>query len=240
MIAWGPLAAADLEPYLKLIGLIVALSIMAINRLLTGLKKSRAELPPPREALAPQDPVAAAATRPDLNAEIKEFLRRAAQQRSGGERGPQAPPRQATPVAPLSDSRNEGRNEGPRKQKRKSRQPKSVGAEVPKPDDSLANRRMTSRLESTALDDRAEQLSSLDKLNEIDAHVQQSLDHHVGQLTSGLADSTTAAPTADGSAGSDDSPANSAASIAALVRNPQSIRTAMILNEILTRPADRW
>ncbi len=239
MIAWVPLAAADLEPYLKLIGLIVAVSIMAINHLLAGLKKARAQLPPPPEASPPRDPIAAASTRQDLNAEVKEFLRRAAHQRGGAERGSQAPSRQPTPRPSMSPA-SANRNEGQRKQKRKSQQPKPIVPVVPKLDDSIANRRMTSRLESTRLDDRTEQLSGLGKLNEIDANAQQSVEHQVGQLTSGQASLTTTSATSNSAAGDADSQANSAADIAELLRNPQSLRTAIILNEILARPVDRW
>jgi hypothetical protein len=230
MIAWAPLAAADID-YIKLIGVVVAISIWAINHLLAGLKKSRAQAPPPN-ATPPHDP-AAASMRKDLNAEVKEFLRRAAQQR-----GTQPASRPQASIPPGGNRRDDDqRRQDQRKQKRKSQSSKPVAPVAPKLDDSLAHRRVTSRLENSSLDERTEQLSNLDRSSQIDARTQQSLDHPIGQLTSGLladpSNSTAAAETSD-------SQADYAADIAAALRSPRSIRTAMILNEILARPTDRW
>ena len=69
MIAWAPLLAADITPYLKVIFAIVAITIMAINHLLAGLKKARKPLPPasgmPARGAAGSTPRPS----PELNAE---------------------------------------------------------------------------------------------------------------------------------------------------------------------------
>jgi hypothetical protein len=233
-IAWlaaAPLFAADVD-YLKLIAVVVGVSMMAINHLLAGLKKAKAQQAPPdgpRPAVPP-----GGTPQPDLNAEVREFLRRSAQrtgQTSGSSAPGRNPPAGSRPMAAPSGAR---RDQGSQRQKRKASKP--VAPKLPAVEDSLANRHVTSSLETSVFDGRAQRLSTLDKQNEIDAQGQQKLDRPVGQLTSGLESASLSEPVSMAA----ESPLGIAADIAALLANPRSVRNAMILNEILTRPVDRW
>jgi hypothetical protein len=70
--------------------------------------------------------------------------------------------------------------------------------------------------------------------DKLQARLSRTFDHKLGQLK----DTTTAAPTPQAKAAADSS--SSLANITRLLANPQSIRNAIILSEILNRPEDRW
>lgn len=87
----------------------------------------------------------------------------------------------------------------------------------------------------------------------IQSHVQQKFDHQVGQLRSTTEARPPAQPSFEearqGAAGAAPAGAGDAAAAAAgvsaaeivqLLRTPRNIRHAIIMNEILTRPVDRW
>jgi len=77
----------------------------------------------------------------------------------------------------------------------------------------------------------------------MEAHLHEVFDHRIGSLGPAL--------DADVAAAADDSPADkvrrqvaetptAAAGFAAMLRNPQDVRKAIVLNEILSPPAHRW
>jgi hypothetical protein len=70
--------------------------------------------------------------------------------------------------------------------------------------------------------------------DKLEARLHRTFDHKLGQLK----DTTTAATPQQIKQAAD--PSSSAANMARLLANPQSIRNAIILSEILNRPEDRW
>lgn len=68
--------------------------------------------------------------------------------------------------------------------------------------------------------------------DKVEARLQQKFDRAVGRLHGATQPPAALAPTAP--------PPAPAAEIAALLRNPTSVRQAIVLNEILTRPEHRW
>lgn len=67
---------------------------------------------------------------------------------------------------------------------------------------------------------------------QFDSQLKAKFDHTVGTLTE-----SSSKPQAAGAA---PAPTTPAAQIAALLANPEGVRQAMVLNEILRRPSDRW
>jgi hypothetical protein len=210
----------------KIIMFVVVLAIYAINHLLSGLKKAPpgppSRMPPPtrpadaapRAADAPPTPA-----RQDLNAELNEFLRRAAAKRQEAQgRAPQSAPVKAEPARPRKRKKSES------------------SAEAAKPvEERLTQRRALPRLETSAIEARSGQLTQLSG-DQFGAHVREAFDRQLGQLG---AAAETSAP-AQAQIPTSELQPGLAAELSALLYNPQSLRGAIILNEILARPEHRW
>jgi hypothetical protein len=84
----------------------------------------------------------------------------------------------------------------------------------------------------------ASHLSSLDTEHSLEDHLKQTFSHKVGSLAQGMPAEVVAAQSrvAGGSAGAAKQPLP----IAALLREGAGARTAIVLNEILNRPEERW
>jgi hypothetical protein len=120
-------------------------------------------------------------------------------------------------------------------------------ARKPGPDARPARRSVTPRKRKTLAeksDERAaarantiaQQASSLGKRiiaddQQFDQQLKAKFDHTVGTLASETAAEVALVPVA---------PATPAAQIAAMLSNPDGVRQAIVLNEVLTRPTDRW
>jgi hypothetical protein len=215
----SPIIFANEIALLKVIVFIVAVTIYAINHLLGAMKKTaqqqRAARPP--EAARPASP-----GRQDLEAELQEFLQRAADKRVEPA---------ARPVAAGSDA--------PRRSKRK----KSVAAagpiiEAQAVDEPLRKRRIMPRVETSAFEQRAEQMTQVGRDDEIQSRVHQVFDHQVGQLATGSATAQAAQP--DASAETPQPDATTAQELMVWLARTQSLRGAVVLNEILARPEHRW
>jgi len=159
--------------------------------------------------------------------EVGEFLRRAAQQRSGKENRPpptDKPPQPPTPVRrPLADTAaSRSRGSPPKAQEAadapvRSRVLSASSDESPSPG-KLAER-MVQPVE-VAQSDAAMQ-----------SHLQQAFGHQVGSMQASASMTDTAAV---------NSPPAPVAEVAAMLRDPQSIRQSIIISEILRRPEERW
>lgn len=222
------LADADM---LKLIGLIIVGLIYLINHLLGG---ANAKGGPQRRGLKPeQRPAArprprAPAPRPQaqstMSDEVNAFLRRAAEKRGQAAR-PAAPPPplDAEPrrlVASLDDTSFSG----------------SRPAEIGPPTGSGVAEYVQQQLGNREFDE-----SHLSQVGQVEsqfaAHTQQVFQHSVGHLAAQSA----AAADADAAPSPTAPPANPVAeTVGALLADPRSIRQAVILNEILDRPVERW
>lgn len=228
MLEFLPLAAV--EDWLKIIVPLVFFVIYAINQLLTASKTKPAQPPnnPPRRkpemAERPLRPAQRQAQpapggQAPLNAEIEQFLKRASERRGGRESTekapPKAPPRQlretSVDVEPITP---QGFTE--------------VAASVEK---HLGDRGFKQRAEHLADDIvRADQ--------QMEEHLQKAFSRKVGTL--GDSEPRAAAPVTDAEpvAQAERSPA--ATALAGLLSNPQNLKQAIVLNEILQRPESRW
>ena len=220
MNGWLVPCLAAIDPWtLKAIFLIVMGLIYMFNKLVAGAKPQPRNPPRPDPRLRPPSPA-----RQEVNDEVAEFLRRTAErtaQRSGKkppEPQPAAPARRPLVerhVAPLSSELVE------------------VEAIDEPPTGAGVASHVAQHLDRSEFDQRAAQLGRVEQEERtFQAQVDQTFDHQVGHLAArseepapGVA--TPAAPVA-------------AQAIAALLADPQNLRGAVVLNEILQRPTDRW
>jgi hypothetical protein len=154
---------------------------------------------------------------------VAEFLRRATQTKEARPTPPPAPPKQSrkapaqpAPVRRLTPKRDENAplydNDPPQ-----SLSPAAAAAQI-----AASAKRIDPK--------RPSEIEQIDEAMELQIH--QALDHQVGSLAS-------TAPTAT----SDQRPPadeNRPRSVSELLRDPQSIRDAIVVSEILRRPTDRW
>jgi len=251
-----PLLAFDLP---EIIFGLIALVFVIIRQLFEANKAAGANRPKPGvpQPQRPNDPktaapaVAAGQQADPLRAQVEEFLRRAGQTPQGQPKPksgqssqiemlvvPSQPNEQRTIGQPLrqaewrqtpSSSASPQSARGTEKARRASRSGKSgqrqtvaehVAAQVTSRADSLGAQ--ASRL--------GQRIAAEDQ--QFDTQIKAKFDHSVGTLAG--SESTSAVPLVPTST---DSPA---AQLAAMLANPVGIQQAVIVNEILRRPSDRW
>lgn len=216
---------------LKIIMFIVVIAIYAINHLLSGIKRLPGQPPavPPRPAETGRPP----ADSSDLNVELNEFLRRAAAKRQAAASRPPNVPSASVPPAKMPPGPVAiNRAEPPRVRKRKKPEPAPPPARTT--EERLSERHVVPSFDTLTLDARLETLRPMsgDRLGE---HVQEAFDRPLGQLSAidEIAPKPVPAP------GHELQP-TVAQEVALLLRDPQTLRGAVILNEILTPPRHRW
>jgi hypothetical protein len=233
------LFAADALLIIKIIGGILFVSIYVFNQIMAAAAKQQRRQARPE--VRPDGRPARPGGRPDVQDEVAEFLKRAAEKRPGGkaaegrpgqERGDPrilemraaAQKRQAgnRPAVPAMAEIVEAREVRPLEGRSVGTLP-SVGRPVPM------------QVDTRELAQRAGHLTHVDQTEAaFEAHM-QSLDHQVGRINE--APGTSPVPP-------DSGPQTAAAPLnqvlAGLLADPQSLRQAIILNEILERPIERW
>jgi hypothetical protein len=216
MNVWiAPLFAIDVAT-LKILGFVIVALIYVFNHFVGGVKAQQRKLPRPDPRMRPP-----AAGRQEVNDEVAEFLRRTAERSGKKTPEPQKAPQARRPLverrtAPLVGEFVE------------------VEAVDEPPTGAGVASHVQQHLNSREFDQRASQLGSVDQEERaFEAHVHQTFDHQVGHLATRSEEPApgVAAPAA---------PAVSSQTVAALLANPQNLRGAVVLNEILQRPTERW
>lgn len=187
--------------------------------------------------------------------EIEEFLRRAAQRRAAQQQAAQQAAQQPQAYQPPPPP-----PQRPALAQQQSAYVEPVEVEVVYDDEPSGARvasQVAQNIDNRQFSERARQLGEQVGLadDNMDAHLHQTFDHHVGQLRSTTAATAMVAPSPSydearqgvagaAPAGAGDAAAQaagvSAADIAQLLRTPRNIRNAIILSEILARPEHRW
>ena len=176
---------------------------------------------------APQkQPVPQAAIPLQLNAEIEQFLKRAGDR--PGERARREPALTPPKAPPRTLAKPFPREQPLEAETVERRDFSSVGASVEK---HLANRGFTQRAEHLADDIvRADQ--------EMEQHLQKAFNRRLGTLGDTAEASSSPVTDVEPETSTPRSPA--ADTLGSLLSNPQNIKQAVILNEILQRPEHRW
>ena len=221
MNAFAPLLAAGINAELiELIVIVVVGILAAIGRMMAATQQAG------RPGGNPQPP--ARPTPVNASDEIEEFMRRAAAKpRPAAGAGPvRRPPQpQLRPPVEKPEQAQVGTDE-------------PVGAKIGKQvDRDLDTQEFTKR--STELGSEVAQAD-----REIDQRLHQVFDHHVSNLEL-MPGEAAAAPVAVGPVELTeqsllDIPATFATGLTDLLADPDSVRQAIVLNEILHRPEERW
>lgn len=231
-----PIAA--IQDWLQLL-VPLAFFLYAIIQLLSAKAGPQARKPPQRKPEQAERPLRPAPQAPlpgspqaQLNAEIEQFLRRAGERRersrppSASPPKPPQAPRPAAPVGAERRPRSEKRPGAPPPPEPRRREISTVAAEV---EQYMGQRGFAQRTEHLA-DDIVKADAQMEE------HLKQAFSRKVGTLDD-------ASPAAAGPV-TDVAPAIQAASpaesFAGMLANPQNVRQAIILTEILARPEHRW
>lgn len=224
----GLLLAVDIGTVLQALIVLVPVVLWALSQI---FGEAAAKKGPP--ARRPRPPRPAAGNRPpDLTAEIEQFLRRAAEKRGD------KPPAEVEVVVPEPPAR-----------RLVTPPQRPVAAEVvaKKKSDGPLSRRLAARHEvsehvRTHLDtqDITEHAAHLGEKvgladEKIEARIHRKFDHQVGRLRKEDQSQPYARPSERGGSSP---PALTASALSAMLGDPQSVRQAVILSEILRSPID--
>jgi hypothetical protein len=177
--------------------------------------------------------------------EVEEFLRRAAARRAAAQQQqrPPAPPPQPAWTPPVQQPQQQPRRPPPLAdvvmlQPVEMVDAEVVDAELADQQDRLSRGVAQHMRGTTAIAAHAETLGDELELadDKLEARLHQVFDHKVGDLKKSTMEAGAASPTQ----ASRDAPLPGAASIAHLLLDPQNVRNAIILAEILRRPDENW
>ena len=186
-----------------------------------------APVPPQRDDEA-QDPEAAAARRAaieqqaELRAEIERFYRQA--------RGEAPEPAEVAASVEAPARRAIDPFEEPSRKPRKDRQAPSRPRTQKKPVESSAAPQAAAPPKPVPAERLGAEVALAD--DRLDARLHERFDHQVGRLSGEQPDAVAAGDAA--------LPASAAARVRAILASPRGVREALVLNEVLRRPADRW
>jgi hypothetical protein len=242
-----PLLAANFD-WVHAAFLLVVLFVAVMKQLMDSVKEAakkreRQQQANPRPAQRPQpgaQPVEAAGQQADpLRSQVEEFLRRAGRLPEGSQaqqppatreievivEEPRPAPRTlGEPLRPVTPQRltpqqtAADKQRSPRRQKRRQTVAEHVQERVASRSQSLAEK--TSQL--------GQRIITEDQ--QFDNQLKAKFDHAVGTLAGTTEPTPESVPAAD----------TPARQIAQLLSNPQGVRQAVLLNEILRRPSERW
>jgi hypothetical protein len=213
MNALTPLFAVDVGDVIKFIVILIIFVVPVIGQLLAKIK----QIPPPEKRPIPPRPAL-----PEVNNEIEEFLRRKAQRPM-----PQSP-RPAQVQQPLPAA-------APVQAEAVAQQ--RVGGQVSEHVEKYLDEQDFSRRGV----ELGKEVAQADQ--QINQRLRQKFDHRVSQLAA-VPGEAAAPPVAyeppDLVGTAADIPASFATGLLDLVSDPESLRQAIVLNEILRRPEERW
>lgn len=235
-----PLAKA--EDVLGTLVVIVIVIISVVTQLISKAREAQKQLGR-RKGPAPEGvPPPAAEGQDALGDEIEEFLKRAAQRRQAAGSRPAAP----VPKPGVSETPTRRLVQQPAEV-----EPVSLEGQPPGGYPSVAAH-VSEHLRAAKFAPVSQQLGK--EVAEVDSkiqrHLQEKFDHRLGRLA-GIGGETASAQTAvdleappQGAAGAPEYPLGrypaGAASLAAVLANPASLRQAVLLSEIIGRPEHRW
>lgn len=232
---------ADADLWIKVIGGIIVALIYLVNHIFGAAGKApqrRQGRPEPRpDARAARPRPAVAGGRQDTQDEVAEFLKRAAEKRSAA-RSPEPRAAQDKVDPRIAEMRAAAQQRRP--VVRPANQPAAEIVEARAVEELPSNRwpsPMQPQVGNRDLTERAGHLAHADRGDAaFQAHM-QLFDHQVGRIS----ESPVKPPPGevqDAGPQTINAPPNEV--FAALLSDPQSLRQAIILNEIIERPVERW
>jgi hypothetical protein len=232
----GLFAAAGWE---HLVIVAIGLGIWLLNQFLGARNKQPPQQQPMQGRNPPPVPRAGGgqpAGQKGLLDEVEQFLKDARKQM---ERQPRPQQQRVQPPPVPQQSRRQKQQQA---QRQKQAKPRPLAE--PRPLDDIERGTSveqhvrehigTDRFDTSRFDERAGKLSHIPQTIEQDigAHVRSVFDHQVGTMTTG---SALSAPATEGPVGP-----TPAQQLIAMLRDPQGMRNAVLLQEILRPPVERW
>jgi hypothetical protein len=213
-----PIVAIDLEDIIKVVFFLIIGAFWLIKQLM-GQEAAKPKRPAPPQVPPPVRP---AAGQGPLQDEVADFLRQARQRKGHAQEA-------RVEVFQQPQQAKKKRTEKPAKGRR--------ARELKERHD--VDEHVRDRLDTSKFSERAEQLGDLVEASnlQLQEHLKEKFSHDLGQLgRSGLAEAATQPASVAVAPATAESPA---AAIADLLRRPESVRQAIILQEILRRPTGR-
>jgi len=191
---------------------------------------------PPQPQPAPQRPVQGGGQADPLRNQVEEFLRRASKPpEKEPARQPQPPRRPNSEIELLvgDDVRKQRTSPAAAAAQAAAAADKKRAARRPSKRQTVAEhveQQVAARSQSIAqkASNLGQRIVSEDE--QFDVQLKAKFDHTVGSLATSASSTDERAPT----------PTSPAAQIAAMLANPDGVRQAVVINEILRRPSDRW
>jgi hypothetical protein len=237
LAADGLLLAAGWE---QVIIALVALGIWAINQFLGQRNKP---VPPARNnPPQPRPGQPAGGGQKGLLDEVEQFLKDARKQMERQQQPQQqTQPKRIQPPPMPQQPRKQKTQAAKAKQKPRPQQARPLAESRPLDDvdrgssvaEHVREHIGTDRFDTSGFDERAGKLSHLQQTidQDIGAHVRSVFDHQVGTMTTG---SALSGPTVESSG------PTPAELLVAMLRDPQGMRNAVVLQEVLRPPVERW
>jgi hypothetical protein len=252
MIA-GEVLLAAVGDWVTWIVVAVVIVVSFLNQLLTDAAKKK----PPQMPRRPGGGANPGGGQKSLLDEVEKFLQEARNQTSQSHQRPpqQQPQEQPRPQQQMSRSLPSQQRPPQQQQSKKKQRREQQRREQPQPQRLATSERSRLRpdddshqesrggdlsrlsgqhLQTSRFDERAERLSHLQQTvdSDIAGHVQQAFDHQIGSLHS--------APSTAATAGASTDALNPALQLIALLSDPNGIRNAVLMREILEPPTHRW
>ena len=231
IVAQHLLFAADWEMLIKVGVFLVFIGFSLINQVIQSIRKARKTFQPPDAA--PPRP----ATPQPVQDEIEEFLRRAAQQKQTGQ--PNQPPRPQTSRQQTlrpSQMTPEVAKSLKRRAKKAGKAEVVTASVVEKPIERRHLTTVTDHLSGRSLESRVGGLQQHEQQFEVQAGLRSQ--HTIGTLAHDDLAATAGNEEPPGDISMAMAPATTR--LAALINDPDQMRNAVILGEILARPEHRW
>jgi len=244
-------AQMDIQEIVGLITVILFFIGPAVWRIISAASAGEGEAPPARRPdqqppnqqrpgqARPGQPRPAAAEAED---EISQFLRAAAGRRNQAKQQEARPQEAQRQISRRQRPSRQQPSQQPRRQKQAPRRQREIETPVEamvveeRPVGGRVSEHVDQYLSSDEFGQRAHQLgqevSQADQ--RVEEHRREVFDHQVGTLSNKEESMSAERPVAE------EFPMTTAAGLAALLADTNSIRQAIVINEILTRPEDRW
>jgi hypothetical protein len=235
------LNAGDVIEFLVIIVIVV---ITVIGQLAAKMRQPRPPIGPQPPA-GPRPPQQRPQTPKSVKEEIEQFIRRATQQAETSGKSPRqaAPPRQLAPARQVAQPRKVAPL--PSSAPAKSQQPIKAQVVRERPVGGQVSEHVRKYLDEKEFAQRASSLGGevAQADDKIEQHLRNVFEHKISHLAGRSGETAIAPAPLPTGFFQDEVPAVSAAAgvgLAALLNNIDNLRQAIVLNEILQRPIDRW
>ncbi|MEN6405532.1 MAG: hypothetical protein ABFC77_03575 [Thermoguttaceae bacterium] len=224
MSFFAALWAVSADQIIQIVVILLVLVVPVIAQLMAKIQK----IPPPSQRPNPPPP------RPtELTQEVEQFLRRARQKSAGPTSSPSSTIVRKSPTPAAEPARAESFRSSPES----ASTPKPVGGQVGQHVEQYLDEPKKFERREASL---GEEVTQVDR--QIDQHFRQVFDHRISQLAAvpGESAAPSATESSERAVAVVETSSLPAAELLDWLGDPDFLRRAIVLNEILHRPEERW